>query len=119
MSDTRLAERRPQQPQTTPDGNGIASLIFGILGLTVLPVIGAILAVILGDASARAARERGERPSAMATAGTVLGWIGLIPAAVIFLWFFQGGPWAVFAVIAALILVIYALVIYVRRHNRR
>jgi len=33
--------------------------------------------------------------------------------------FFQGGPWAVFAVIAALILVIYALVIYVRRHNRR
>ena len=63
MSDIRWAEPRPQQPQATPDGNGIASLILGIVGLTMLPVIGGILAIIFGHLSTRDARERGERPS--------------------------------------------------------
>lgn len=120
MSDIRLAEPRPQQPQATPDGNGTASLILGILGLTVLPFIGGILAIIFGRMSTRDARERGERPSAMATAGTVLGWVGLIPIAVLVILFFVGAPWHLFVAIPVLILAISALVIYyVRRNNRR
>jgi len=120
MSDIRLAEPRPQQPQAAPDGNGVASLVFGILGLTVIPFIGAILAVILGRMSTRDARVRGERPSPMATAGTVLGWIGLIPVAVFVILFFTGGPWPGFVAIVALGLAISVLVIYyLRRNNRR
>lgn len=124
MRDIRPAEprpRQPQAPQATPDGNAVASLIFGILGITLLPLIGSILAIIFGNISTRGAGERGERPSTMATAGTVLGWAGVIvPIAVFVLWFFSGGPLAVRVTIAALILAIYALVIYyVRQNNRR
>jgi L-asparagine transporter-like permease len=124
MRDIRSAEPRPQQsqaPQATPDGNAIASLIFGILGLIALPLIGSILAVIFGHMSTRDARERGERPSTMATAGTVLGWIGLIvPIAAFVILFFAGTPRPVLAVMLVLTLAIYALVTYyVRRKNRR
>ncbi len=76
MNGIRSAELRPQQPQapqTAPDGNAIASLILGIVSLTVLPVVGGLLAVIFGHISTRDARERGERSNAMATAGTILG----------------------------------------------
>jgi MFS family permease len=85
----------------------------------VLPVIGAILAIIFGHTSARDARERGERPSAMATAGAILGWVGLIgPIATVALLFFTVLPWAVCVAIAVLIAAISVLVIYVRRDNR-
>ncbi len=124
MSDIRSAEPRsqqPQAPQSTPDGNAIASLIFGIVGLTVLPLIGSILAVIFGHISTRDARERGERPSTMATAGTVLGWIGLIvPVAFFVFWYFIGTPRPALAVMLVLVLAIYALVMYyLRRRSRR
>jgi MFS family permease len=120
MSGIRLAEPRPQQPQATPDGNGIASLILGIVGLAMLPVIGGLLAVIFGHISARDAHERGERPSAMATAGTILGWIGLIvPLAAFVILFFTGLGWPSGVAMAVLIAAISALVIYLRRNNRR
>jgi uncharacterized membrane protein len=124
MSGIRSAELRPQQPQApqaAPDGNAIASLILGIVGLTVLPIIGGLLAVIFGHISTRDARERGARPSAMATAGAILGWVGLIgPIATVALLFFTAIPWPVCVAIAVLILAIFVLVIYyVRRNNRR
>jgi hypothetical protein len=50
----------------TPDGNAVASLILGLVGLTVLPVIGGLLAVISVMYQTREAPERGERPSVMA-----------------------------------------------------
>ncbi len=68
MSDITLPELKPQQPHATPDGSAIASLILGILGITVLPFIGGILAVILGRVSMGEARKRSERGSAVATA---------------------------------------------------
>jgi len=56
----------------------------------------------------------------MATAGTVLGWIGLIPVAAFVILFFTGGPWPGFVAIVAVGLAISVLVIYyVRRNNRR
>jgi len=74
---TEPKPQAPQEPQAVPDGNAIASLILGILGITVIPFIGSILAVILGRASIGDAYKRGERGSAIATAGVILGWIGV------------------------------------------
>ena len=82
MSTIISTEPKPQAPQAAPDGNAIASLILGIVGLTVLPFIGSILAVIFGRISTRDAYKRGERGSAIATAGVILGWIGVAALAV-------------------------------------
>lgn len=49
-------------------GRAIAALIFGILGLTALPCIGPIVAIVLGS---------GERDG-IGRAGFLLGWIALV-----------------------------------------
>ena len=77
MSNMISTEPKPQAPQAPPDGNAVASLVLGILGITVIPFICSILAVILGRASIGDAYKRGERGSAIATAGVILGWIGV------------------------------------------
>ena len=69
MSNIISAEPKPQapqEPQAAPDGNAIASLILGIVGITVLPFIGSILAVVFGRASIGDAYKRDERDSAIA-----------------------------------------------------
>jgi len=60
---TEPKPQAPQEPQAAPDGNAIASLILGILGITVLPFIASIPAVILGRVSIGDAYKRGERDS--------------------------------------------------------
>lgn len=62
--------------------NATISLIAGLLGLTFLPTIGSIVAVITGMAARkeiRAAQASGATMGGegMATAGLVLGWIGI------------------------------------------
>ena len=54
-------------------GNAVASLIFGILGLVFCPIICSVLALIFGYKS----RNLGEPAEGMATAGIILGWVGL------------------------------------------
>jgi MFS family permease len=120
MSNVISAEPKPQAPQAAPDGNAIASLILGIVGLTVLPFIGSILAVIFGHISTRYAYRRGERGSAIATAGVILGWIGVAALAVFVVFFaiFTLAPWWI--ALAVVILGISAwFVYYTRRNNRR
>ena len=84
MRDTISAEPKPQEPQVSQkpqaasDGKSIASLILGILGITVLPVICSVLAIVFGRASIVNAHRRCERGNAMAAVGTILGWIGLM-----------------------------------------
>ena len=84
MRDTISAEPKPQEPQVSQkpqaasDGKSIASLILGILGITVLPVICSVLAIVFGRASIVNAHRRCERGTAMAAVGTILGWIGLM-----------------------------------------
>jgi hypothetical protein len=65
----------PQQNSTT----AIISLVAGILGLTVFPFIGSIIAVVLGHmAKGEIARSGGTLGgSGAATFGLVLGYIGL------------------------------------------
>jgi hypothetical protein len=57
----------------------IVSLVFGILGLTLLPVIGSIVAVITGPIAKREIYESagGLKGEGVATAGQVMGWIGI------------------------------------------
>jgi hypothetical protein len=64
-------------PQTP--GTAIASLIFGILSVTCLPIIGSIVAVICGHVAHGSIRTSGGRlaGSGLATAGLVLGYGGL------------------------------------------
>ena len=110
----------PPEPQAAPDGNAIASLILGIPGITVIPFICSILAVILGRVSIGDAYKHGERGSAIATAGVILGWIGVAVFAVlvVFLGIFTIAPWwiaGVFVILGVSALVMY----YTRRNDRR
>ena len=59
-------------------GKAIASLVLGIGGFVILPLVLSILAIVFGRS---AKREIAERPglggAGLATAGIVLGWIGV------------------------------------------
>ena len=121
MSNVVSAEPKPQAPQAAPDGNAIASLILGIAGVTVFPFIAGVLAVILGRASIGDAYTRGERGSAMATAGVILGWIGVAVAVVLAVSLIIILPTAPLIVAAAAVVLGVSawLMYYTRRNNRR
>jgi hypothetical protein len=57
----------------------ILSLIAGIAGLSVLPFVGSVVAVILGPIAKRdiAASGGAQTGEGLATAGTILGWVGI------------------------------------------
>lgn len=60
------------------DGNAVASLVLGILGVTFCPFIPSIIAVILGSqARAKIAQEPDLEGDPMAKAGVILGWVGI------------------------------------------
>jgi Domain of unknown function (DUF4190) len=83
MSDI-LKPANPAAPKPAPesrppgeavhDGLAIASLV---LSLVYIGGLGSLLAVIFGHKSRGEARRAGRQPSGMATAGLVLGYIGL------------------------------------------
>ncbi len=50
-----------------PTGKAIAALVFGICGIVVCPIVGSIVAIVLGR----------YEPSPMGRAGLICGWIGL------------------------------------------
>jgi hypothetical protein len=60
-------------------GLAIASLVLGIGGLTVVPLLGSILAIILGYMARNDIRQRSGQVTGegLATAGIVLGWIAI------------------------------------------
>jgi len=62
------------------NGMAVASLILGIAGLTVVPTIGSVLALILGYMAKRDIRQRPTETTGegLATAGVVMGWIGVV-----------------------------------------
>jgi hypothetical protein len=60
------------------DGQAVAALIFGIVGLVVCPLIPSIVAVILGSqARARIASNPDLDGDGLAKAGVILGWVGI------------------------------------------
>ena len=64
----------PYQPPQRTNGLAIASMVLGILWLY---WVGSILALVFGYIARNQIRERGEAGGGMATAGIVLGWIGV------------------------------------------
>ena len=67
-------------PYPVPNSSmAIVSLIAGILGLTFFPVIGSIVAVITGSMAQKEIRQSAGTigGSGLATAGLVMGWIGI------------------------------------------
>lgn len=67
------------------NGFAVASLITGVLGLTALPLIGAVLALLFGYRARREIANSGESGEGLATAGVILGWVGVGLAALILL----------------------------------
>jgi hypothetical protein len=66
------------------DGLAIASLV---LSLVWLGGLGSFLAVIFGHSSRGAAKRAGRPASGLATAGIILGWIGLVVIVLVFVAF--------------------------------
>jgi predicted acyltransferase len=61
------------------NGKAVASLVCGIGGLVFLPIVLPIAALVLGYQARRELRERpSEGGAGLATAGVVLGWIGVV-----------------------------------------
>ncbi|MGQ0774163.1 MAG: DUF4190 domain-containing protein [Pseudonocardiales bacterium] len=79
----------PGQPSPYPyrptNGFAVASLVLGIIWIY---WIGSILALIFGYVARSQIRERGDGGAGLATAGIVLGWIGIgILFATMIMWF--------------------------------
>lgn len=64
----------PSRPNNTM---AVISLISGIVGLTVIPIIGSIVAVITGHMARREIARTGEEGSGLATGGLIMGYIGV------------------------------------------
>jgi Domain of unknown function (DUF4190) len=71
-------------PPSPTNGMAIASLVLGILWLYWL---GSILALVFGYIARQQVRERGDSGGSLATAGIVLGWIGVGTLVVVVLFF--------------------------------
>jgi hypothetical protein len=72
----------PTPRSTSHPPSGVLALVMGILGLTALPLIGAILAVVFGYRSRRETEAEPERYSdELGRVGRILGWIGIGVAA--------------------------------------
>ncbi len=69
----------PPVAYQTTSTTAIISLIAGILGWTIVPTIGAIVAVITGYMAKSEIRQSGGRVTGdgLATAGLILGWVHL------------------------------------------
>ncbi|MGI9120419.1 MAG: DUF4190 domain-containing protein [Acidimicrobiales bacterium] len=64
----------PYPPPRATNGMAIASMVLGIIWIY---WIGSILALVFGYMAKRQIKERGEAGDGMATAGIILGWIGI------------------------------------------
>lgn len=56
----------------------VGALVWGILGLNLLPLIGPIIALVLAGNARDRAQAQGIPEPSMARAGRVLAWVGLI-----------------------------------------
>lgn len=79
----------PPTPKRGTNGNAVASLVLGIIGLPILCplIVPSIIALVLGYRGRRQVKETGEEGGGMATAGIVMGWIGVVIAPLIILGF--------------------------------
>jgi hypothetical protein len=80
-----VAEQVEEQPATrSVNGKAITSLILGIIGMTGVLFVAAIVAIVLGRRAKTEIESSDQRGSALAAAGIVLGWIGVAVFALLF-----------------------------------
>ena len=65
-------------PASTTNGMAIASLVSGVAGWFVLPLIASIAAVVLGHIARAQIRRTGEQGGGLALAGLILGYTGAV-----------------------------------------
>jgi hypothetical protein len=76
------AEWDPSAPTGQTPGKATASLVLGIVGLVICPVVCSVLAVVFGkQAKQEIAANPGMGGAGLAQAGVVLGWVGIALAA--------------------------------------
>lgn len=81
-----MAGQPPQAGTGQTNTKALLSLVFGILGFVAIPLIGGIVAIVLGNMAQQELRQRPhETGEGMAKAGIVLGWISVVIAALVFL----------------------------------
>jgi hypothetical protein len=72
---------RPQQiitPTRRTESYAIASLVLGLVGITGCPLVASIIAIVFGlQAKARIAADPNLDGHGLASAGVVLGWVGI------------------------------------------
>jgi TPP-dependent 2-oxoacid decarboxylase len=61
------------------NGLAVTSLVMGVLGWSLLPIIGAVIAVGAGHAARRAILRTGDGGNGLALAGLILGWLQVGP----------------------------------------
>ena len=66
-------------PSVPTSGLAVAALVSGVAGLTLLPLVGGILALVLGYMARRDIRDRPDEVSGdgLALAGIIMGWISI------------------------------------------
>ena len=79
MTDQMNPAPAPQAAIPATNTMAIVSLIAGIVGLTIFPLIGSIVAVITGPMARKeiAASVGAQGGDGMARAGVILGWVGI------------------------------------------
>ena len=76
-----MSAQPPPQSKNNPT-SGVVALVMGILGLTALPLIGSILAVVFGIQSRNETAQHPQYYSDdLGRIGRILGWVGLALAA--------------------------------------
>jgi Domain of unknown function (DUF4190)/Domain of unknown function (DUF1707) len=69
---------QPAMPSTgTTNGMAVAALVCGIVQFCGFWLVGTIPAIILGHLARRQIRQTGEQGAGLATAGIILGWVGV------------------------------------------
>lgn len=82
----------PVAPATERSTNGkaIGSVVMGVIGVTGVPFVASIVAVILGHMARSEMKTDGKQGQGLALTGIILGWIGItvvVLLALVFGWF--------------------------------
>ena len=76
-----MAEPPAPPPDATafqdPPGT-VGALVWGIIGVTVLPLVGSIVAIVMGGNARDRATAQGLPEPSLARAGRIIGWVGLL-----------------------------------------
>lgn len=64
-------------PRRPTNGLAIVSLVASLVGVTIVPFIGSIVGVVTGHMARRQITETGEEGAGLATAGLVIGYVGV------------------------------------------